>query len=126
MNELMMVHPLNDDMTDAEHIYILTKDGSDYNQEGLEYVESVIRESFDTKMPLVAFTGVALNSPKTLKACLEKHPGAYVVTSTKDDVLFLPPRVNPDICANLDELLAEDSNITSWEVLMKSCKCELY
>lgn len=124
--ELMQVHPLNGDMKNADHIYILTRNGSDYNHEGLEYIENTIREAFETKNNLVAYTGIAVNNPKVLKANLEKWPDSYVVISTRDDVLFLPPFANPDICANIDEKLAEKPDATSWEILMESCKQEIY
>ena len=126
MLELINMHPDEKDPKHAMSIYIITRNGSDYNDEGITYVRESIKEHGDER-PMNIFTGMALNSPKMLKDRLSNDAcAAYTVLSTKDDVIFIPGKNNHSICDNIDEILPHKPDATSWEILMESCKQEIY
>ena len=122
MLDLINMHPDGKNIKDAASVYIVTKNGSDYTHEGIDHVRKSIRENFNETKPLTVFTGQAINSPKLLKDRLRADTRSYVVLSTNEDIIFIPRKNNYAICENIDEKLAYDPDVTSWEILMESCK----
>ena len=102
----------------ATQVYIITKEGRAYNDDGLHYVGGVMKKEFGVDFNDIEFnSGAAFNKPELLARQLEKHEDAYLVVSTSDDVIFIPKTVNPQIVNNLRENPEE----TSWRILVYSC-----
>jgi hypothetical protein len=103
-------------------VFIITREGKSYNAEGIQFVKEGIEEHFDIHSDLAIYSGIALNNTKVLAKFVEENPNGYIVLATKDSVVYIPQHHNQDICydlrANPDE--------TSWELLMKICRLELY
>lgn len=125
MLELVNIHPADHDMENAVPVYIITRTGSDYNKNGIDHIRKSLAKHFNENRELNIFTGKALNDPKLLRSRLRTNPESYIVLSTKDDIIFIPKEGNEAIYNNLEEKLAE-KDITSWKVIMQSCKREIY
>ncbi len=126
MIDLMQIHPTGNDIARAIPVFIITKHGSDYTEDGIQYVKQSIKDNFGESRELAIITGLAVNSPKVLRGRLQARPESYVVLSTKNDIIFIPNHNNQTICNNIDERLATKPKATSWEILMETCKQELY
>lgn len=126
MIELMQMHPTGKDIKSAIPVYVVTKEGKDYTSKGIDYIKSSLNEEFDETNDLNIITGQSINSPKVFKAMLQRNMNAYIVLSTKDNVIFIPPKNNGIICENIDESLQNNPKITSWEIIMTACKQTLY
>ena len=103
-------------------VFIISKEGKSYNPEGIQYVKDSIEERFDIHSDLAIYTGIALNNTNVLVKFIEENPNSYIVLSTREQVVFLPKQVNQDICLDLRDYPDE----SSWELLMKMCRLELY
>lgn len=102
----------------STQIYIITEEGRSYTDEGLHYIGSVMKDMFDVNFHDIEFnSGVAFNNPELLAKQLEKHEDAYIVVSTKEDIIIIPKTENPAMCHNL----RENPNETSWNILTCSC-----
>ena len=102
----------------STQVYIITKEGRVYSDEGLRYVGSVMKRKFNVDFFDIEFNaGKAFNRPTLLARQLEKHEDAYVVISTAEGIIFLPKSENETICFNL----RENPDKTSWEILMRGC-----
>ncbi len=103
-------------------VYIITKEGKNYNDEGMQFIKDGLKNHFGINEDLAIYTGVGLNDASVLSTLLRKKSNAYIVLATKEKVGFIPQDVNETICLNLDD----NKNISSWEVLMRSCELEPY
>ncbi len=126
MLELLQIHPTGKDIKTAVPVYIITKTGSDYTDEGIAYIKEQLEHHFNEKRDFAMYTGLAINKSSFLKDRLKNNMDSYVVLSTKENVIFVPQTGNEDICHNIDESITEKKDETTWEILMKSCHQELY
>ena len=102
----------------ATQVYIITEEGRAYNDKGLRFVGSAMKERFDVGFNDIEFnSGAAFNKPELLAGQLEKHEDAYLVVSTREDIIVIPKEENPAMCHNL----RENPDETSWNILMYSC-----
>lgn len=126
MIELLRMHPMGDNPRKATPVYIVTRNGSDYTNKGLCYVEDEIKDQFQEENELVAYTGPGLNYLKVLKAQLEKHPDAYCVLSYDKGIMFFPKECNQQIVDNLIKVYAQNPKENSWAILMMMINQEPY
>ena len=122
MIEMMNIHPTGDDIKTATPVYVITKDGSDYTQDGINYIKNSLEKEFNETNDIKVITGQALNSPNVLKKLLLNNMRAYIVISTEDDVIFIPPDINQNVYANLKEAVTRKLEFTSWELLLLCLK----
>ena len=125
MIDMMKIHPTGDDIKSATPVYVITKNGSDYTQEGIDYIKTSLEKEFNETNDINVITGQSLNSPNVLKKMLLGNMRAYIVLSTKDDVIFIPPDSNDKIYANLKEAMENKMNLSSWEILVLSIQPQL-
>ena len=100
-----------------KNVYILTKEGRQYTDEGKKYLLKIIREQMHEKNDLTFCQGKVYNDPAFLAADLEKHPDAYVAISSERgiDLIYAD---NIDVL--IDNLKAYP-NDTSWQTAMAPC-----
>ena len=100
--------------SDSEYVnvYILTKNGSYYNDEGCEYVVDKIAEMGEEREILLKM-GDTYNQPKHLIKELKEIGDAYIVLSNKQISLIYGEDNMKAVCA----ALADYPNKTSWETL---------
>lgn len=102
----------------STQVYIITEEGRSYNDKGLHVLGSAMKERFGVDFNDIEFnSGTAFNKPELLAKQLEKHEDAYLVVSTKEDIIIIPKTENPAMCHNL----RENPDETSWNILMCSC-----
>lgn len=103
-------------------VYIITREGRAYNDKGLHYVGSVMKEQYNVDFNDIEFnSGTAFNRPQTLAAQLKKHENAYIVLSTARNTIFIPKDCNETTIENL----TNNPDMTSWEILMAMCNEEI-
>ena len=126
MIELLRMHPTGKNIKNAVPTYIVTRDGSDYSDEGIQYVQNEVKSQFQEETDLLIYTGPGVNMPNVLKSQLEKNKNAYIVLSMKTGIIFIPRQCNEDIIKAFNIVSEEDDKATSWEVLMELCHQEVY
>lgn len=90
-------------------IYILTREGRDYTQDGYEYVENMIREDYNEEADVTFAVGSVYNGGEYFKKLLQEKPDSYVVVSTSQNIFV--------VCQKNIQSLIHDLNDeeTSWE-----------
>ncbi|MBE5923247.1 MAG: hypothetical protein E7271_02100 [Lachnospiraceae bacterium] len=126
MTELLRMRPMDKNVKNASPVFIVTRDGADYNEDGIQYVRNEIKSQFQETNNLLVYTGPGINMTNVLKTQLEKNKSSYLVLSMKTGIIFIPRQCNEDIIKNLTSVPKEDPNATSWEILMDSCHQEIY
>ena len=103
-----------------QQVYIITKQGKNYTEEGMKYVKEQLEKRYNEKNELIFFAGTEYNKPKNLLAALKDNNNAYVIVSFDEGIAYFPKTDIPLICKNMQ--LAVDNNYddTSWEILMES------
>ena len=97
---------------------ILTRSGSDYSDEGKQFVASHLQSSYNISQ-LILLGGEQYNKPSILKDLLEQDPeNTYVVLSLPKDIIFIPTENNKNIILMLEKI--EDE--TSWRIIFEMCK----
>ena len=129
MLDLIRIHAEQKDINNAIPVFIITKNGSDYNDKGIDFVKNTIKKDLKETGNLAVMTGKIINRPEMLRNRLKSRPESYVVLSTRDNVIFIPKEANDSICENIDEKINDPKSKkhpSTWEILMESCKQELY
>ena len=102
------------------NVYIVTKQGKTYNDEGVEYVLDCIRNTFHDYSDVHLFEGPLHNTPSVLADFLKDDPGhSYVFISHNKgiEIMYRPDSINRYI-----EILEAntDENETSWTLIMEA------
>jgi hypothetical protein len=102
--------------SDSEYVnvYILTKNGNYYNDEGCEYIVDKIAEMGE-KREIFLKMGNTYNQPKHLSKELKENGDAYIVLSNKQISLIYGEENMKAVCAALNDF----PDNTSWETLTK-------
>lgn len=113
-------------------VYILTKEGKDYTQEGHKFIVSHLKETFPQfgetgKLDDYWFhQGEVLNNPNVLKDYLLKDigtvdtPGCWIVVSKEDGIEFLG-----GTSTNINNFIKDAEahpDLTSWEIFVEELK----
>ncbi len=93
-------------------IYILTREGKEYSEEGCYYVENMIREKTNDQCEFIYSMGAVYNDTKHMKECLINNLDSYVVISMKTGIGI----IFGDLLVDFNERLTKAENKTSWEV----------
>lgn len=126
MIELLRMHPTGKNPKDATPVFVVTRNGSDYIDEGLKYIKDTLKELFQEENDLIIYTGSGLNVLKILKAQFEKHLDAYCVLSYNEGVMFFPRKCNKQIIENLTTVHEENPKENAWNVLMQMIERKPY
>ena len=118
-NHFIPLITITGDHTKAKHTFclILTREGRAYSEEGKQYVTDMLTKEFGVE-GVCLFEGRNFNSKKLLRVFLESNPDTYIVVSTAENIIFIPPENNGKVIKALSE---EDSDRTSWEVIKELC-----
>ena len=120
--ELIAIQPTGKTpITESVQVYIITREGKSFNEEGLKFIQNGLKEHFGINTDLAIYTGIGLNSPKVLTKLLKNNPNAYIILSMKDQIGFFPQDINDKLCLNFKN----HPNESSWEILMRSCEKEI-
>ena len=88
---------------DNTSVFILTRNGSTYSKEGIDYIRESLDKEFNVKDDLSIYTGIGINEPTVLAKLIQTVNNPYVVLSHKDGIGFFPSSANSLICENLIE-----------------------
>ena len=91
-------------------VYILTREGRGYTEEGCDYIRNMIVNDYNDESQLVFAMGSVYNDGEYLKALLEERPDSYVVVSTACNIFV----VAGENLRDLAEHLCKEE--TSWEM----------
>ena len=100
-------------------VYILTEEGRAYTDEGIKYVLSQIRNTFNDTSEVVINQGALYNQPDVLSEFLRKDPEhSYVFISHEKglEIMYDINDINRFIRL-LDSV--SDDHTTAWEMIMK-------
>ena len=98
---------------------ILTRNGTDYSDEGKDYVANHLRDNHNAGQ-ITLYGGKTYNKPSALKDLIEKNlENTYVILSLTEDIYFIPPENNENIVYELERHEAEK---TSWEIVYAMCE----
>ena len=98
---------------------ILTRNGTDYSDEGKDYVANHLRDNHNAGQ-ITLYGGKTYNKPGVLKDLIEKNlENSYVVLSLTEDIYFIPPENNENIVC---QLANADTDETSWEIINAMCE----
>lgn len=116
----------NTPIEDNTSVFILTREGKPYTDEGIKYIRESLKNMFNVTNDLSIYTGIGINEPKVLTELIHTTKNPYIVLSHKDGVGFFPVDANEEICETLIEDHESSPNMTSWQIIMKNCKLEVY
>jgi hypothetical protein len=100
----------------TKRVYILTKEGRGYSDEGLEFITNHLVENLHETADLEFIGGSEINNPGLMAKQLEDHPDCFVFISDDNEIKYISGR---NIKVLHDALLADTGN-TSWEVAKKA------
>ncbi|MCR5626520.1 MAG: hypothetical protein K6F99_04290, partial [Lachnospiraceae bacterium] len=69
-------------------VFVITREGKKYNSDGIEFIKNSLKQHFGIDEDLAIFTGIGLNNASVLSSFLRNKPNAYLVLSTKDNIVF--------------------------------------
>jgi hypothetical protein len=105
-------------MEKTANVFIITKEGRSYSDEGLNYVTDVLKKYFNVTDELIFCMGFEYNDPKFLCQELKQNPDSYIVISRSDGIQFLPTKDVSVAC----QMLTDHPDESSWELFVKYCK----
>ena len=70
-------------------VYILTREGREYTEEGCDYVRSMISDNYNDDDQFIFAMGSVYNNGKYLKELLEEKPDSYVAVSTSQNIFIV-------------------------------------
>lgn len=91
-------------------VYILTREGRSYTDEGCDHIRNMIEEDYHDESPLKFAMGSVYNDGVYLKELLEERPDSYVAVSTACNIFI----VSDENIRDLAEHLCKEE--TSWEM----------
>ena len=99
-------------------MYILTKGGKEYSNEGCRYIDSMIRNYSDDPRSFIFSMGAVYNDPYHLRKCLINNRCSYVVISARKGIWILG--FEEDHQKKLIQKLCnrDNENKTSWEIAL--------
>lgn len=101
---------------DMYNVYILTKEGRVYSDEGIEIVQTMLAERHNISEEMIFHQGAEFNKPEFLIECLTKNPDVAIVISIQGGtytVIGEKEHLNTTI-----PLLKNHPNETCWETIL--------
>ncbi len=93
-------------------VYILTKEGREYSDDGIDYICNRMKSLHNIeKNDINILQGGVLNDVQFLAKDIVEQDGAYIFVSRPDAIFDL----NPDHAKEFAERLMHAENMTSWE-----------
>ena len=97
------------------NVYIITKEGKEYNPEGIAHIMTRIRKDHNDESEINIMQGQIINNPNVLADFLNDDPkNSYIFVSHNKGIDLI--HTNDDIHATID--LLKDKKATSWSILM--------
>ena len=95
-------------------VFIITKNGKAYNNEGLNYIRNALSEDYGENDDMEFLAGETYNNVRHLKKEIGKTgTKPYIVLSRDDGITFFGPKGMDKIKSNLSYY----DDKTSWEIL---------
>ncbi len=116
----------NDPIGDNAAVFIVTRDGVSYSEEGIEYIQESLKELFNVTKNLTIYTGKSLNKPKIFLEYITYKKETYVVLSHKDNIEFVSSTSIDRLYEAIEEGHEERPELTTWQIMMLSGNLELY
>ena len=79
----------NEPIKDNATVFIVTRDGVPYSEEGIEYIQESLKELFNVTKNLTIYTGKSLNKPKIFLEYITREKEIYIVLSYTILILLL-------------------------------------
>ena len=96
-------------------VCILTKEGREYTPEGLMHISGQIEDRFNVNGPFAGLMGSDYNKPDNMLSILKKFPDAFIVISTKDDIIYTG---DTSFNAKFIEELKANPDTSCWETAL--------
>lgn len=96
-------------------IWILTREGKSYSDEGLLTVKKDIQETYNDNSNFIINMGAYLNEPENLASTLERNDGSgYLIMSMQDGGVYFTGEKSLHAAA---QLIREKSDMNPWLVM---------